>query len=170
MDESAIERLAIVEKARRVEDTQRWQRMLSMFDSHLFSMQGMRDEMRQNIDRELQVEATTEHIRLMFAKRAAKPRIVSTPGVAGGAPCLDGTGLMVSVVVGRFAGGEHIHDIASDYDLPDEAVVEMIRALVEACYGRRGLLADVERRLLENCAVDDLAANGTKDAMSTPGA
>lgn len=151
MDE--IERVAIAEKARRVEDTRRWQRMLSMFESTMFTFQSMKAEMRENIDRELQKEAEAEGIRLVFAKRAAKPRIVSVPGLSGGAPVLDGTGLMVSFIVGRFAGGEQIHDIASGYELPDEDVVEMIRALVAACYGRRGLLAVVERRLLDNCAI-----------------
>jgi uncharacterized protein (DUF433 family) len=45
------------------------------------------------------------------------------PNLAGGHPVIEGTGIRVSVIVGRFSGGETVDELAEDYGI-DPSVVQ----------------------------------------------
>ena len=46
---------------------------------------------------------------------AREPRIISTPGVRGGRPRLQGTGLTVKDVLGALAAGDTIEELLVDF-------------------------------------------------------
>lgn len=47
---------------------------------------------------------------------AREPRIISTPGVCGGRPRLQGTRLTVQDVLGALAAGDTIEELLVDFD------------------------------------------------------
>jgi uncharacterized protein (DUF433 family) len=51
-------------------------------------------------------------------------------GISGGAPCLDGTGILVSFVASRFAAGETVAELARDYAVHPEHIEAAIRFVV----------------------------------------
>lgn len=55
------------------------------------------------------------------------PGVTSTPGVRGGRPCVAGKSLPSYLVAGRFAAGESITHIATDYGMTTEAVEDALR-------------------------------------------
>jgi uncharacterized protein (DUF433 family) len=81
---------------------------------------------------------------------AGKWRVVQTDDTCWGRPRLDGTRLTVEFIVGRFASGESIAELAEDYRCEQAAIEELVRSVAKAAYGNRGLLAEIERRLLAN--------------------
>jgi uncharacterized protein (DUF433 family) len=44
------------------------------------------------------------------------------PNLAGGHPVIEGTGIRVSVIVGRFSGGETVEELAEDYGIESSVV------------------------------------------------
>jgi uncharacterized protein (DUF433 family) len=68
-------------------------------------------------------------------------------GVSGGAPCLRGTGIIAGFVASRFAGGDSIKELADDYRVSEEHVVDAIRLVVAATMGRQGRLEQIRRRM-----------------------
>lgn len=54
-------------------------------------------------------------------------RLWRCEGVAGGAPCLRTTGILVRFVADRFAAGETPLAIADDYGVPEATILEAIR-------------------------------------------
>jgi uncharacterized protein (DUF433 family) len=68
-------------------------------------------------------------------------------GVSGGAPCLRGTGIIASFVASRFAAGDSIAEMALDYRVSEEALIDAVRLVVAATMGRQGRLAAIERRM-----------------------
>lgn len=73
--------------------------------------------------------------------------IVRTDDTCWGNVRLDGTRLTVAFVVGRFAAGDSINDLAKDYGVEPAAIEAMVHSVVRSCYGRRGLLLPIARRL-----------------------
>ena len=55
------------------------------------------------------------------------PLLARVEGVRSGRPCIRATGVLVEVLVDRFAAGESIVEIAQDYALPYDAVLMAIR-------------------------------------------
>jgi uncharacterized protein (DUF433 family) len=45
---------------------------------------------------------------------------VSTPGVLGGKPCIDGTRISVELILKQLALGDSIEDLIDDYDITRE--------------------------------------------------
>lgn len=75
--------------------------------------------------------------------------IVCTPDICGGQPRLEGTGLNVEFVVGRFAAGESLAELVEDYGILTWEVEAMVRAVCAAAYSQhRGMLTLVYRRLV----------------------
>jgi uncharacterized protein (DUF433 family) len=58
-------------------------------------------------------------------------RLWRCAGVRGGAPCLRTTRVPVDIVAERFAAGESIENIATDYGVPAANVAEAIRFVVD---------------------------------------
>jgi uncharacterized protein (DUF433 family) len=48
------------------------------------------------------------------------------PNLAGGHPVIEGTGIRVSVILGRFYGGDSIEELAEDYDIQPSVVKKAI--------------------------------------------
>lgn len=67
--------------------------------------------------------------------------------IAGGQPCIKGTGIIASCVAGCFAAGDSIDRLASEYDVDPEAILQCVRLMLWACHGQRGTLAEIERRM-----------------------
>lgn len=59
-------------------------------------------------------------------------RIWRNADVSGGAPCLAGTGVLVSFVASRFAAGETIQELAKDYAVDSQTIEAAIRLMVYA--------------------------------------
>lgn len=53
--------------------------------------------------------------------------IARLAGVAGGRPCVQGTGIETAVLIDRFLGGDRMADLAKDYDLTLDQVEAAIR-------------------------------------------
>lgn len=75
------------------------------------------------------------------------PLLWRMDGIKGGQPCIRGTGIIAEVLAGMFAAGDSIQSIAVDYGIEEEAVIQCVRLMLTGCYGRQGLLADVDRRM-----------------------
>jgi uncharacterized protein (DUF433 family) len=75
------------------------------------------------------------------------PHLWRMHGVKGGQPCIRGTGILVWCIVSRYLGGDSIRSLAKDYGVPRAAIEQCIALVLTGAYGKRGLLADVERRM-----------------------
>ena len=53
--------------------------------------------------------------------------VVIDPRVQFGRPCISGTGIPTDVLIQRFLGGEHIDEIAADYEIDRDRVEAAIR-------------------------------------------
>lgn len=77
-------------------------------------------------------------------------RLWRMEGVRGGRVCFDRTGIPVESVAERFAAGESIESLMRDYPLNAQDIEAGLRLVISGACGRRGgLLAAVERRMLE---------------------
>ena len=54
-------------------------------------------------------------------------KVVISPEVSFGRPCVTGTGIRTSIIFSRWKAGEKMHEIAEDYAQPVENVEEAIR-------------------------------------------
>lgn len=59
--------------------------------------------------------STMRYDRGMKVRDVSFERITSTPGVMGGRPCIQGTRITVSNIVGQIASGTTIDELLSDY-------------------------------------------------------
>ena len=50
-------------------------------------------------------------------------RIVSTPGILGGKPRIDGTRISVELILKQLALGDSIEDLIDDYDITREQIL-----------------------------------------------
>ncbi len=60
------------------------------------------------------------------------------PGYMGGKPAIFGKRVSVDFILNSIAGGLSVDDLATDYNLPKEAIVEALRfaaKLAEDCHG-----------------------------------
>lgn len=67
--------------------------------------------------------------------------------IAGGQPCIKGTGIMASCIAGMYAGGDSIEALAGEYDVDPDAIEQCIKLVLWATYGQRGTLAEIDRRM-----------------------
>lgn len=67
--------------------------------------------------------------------------------IAGGQPCLKGTGVIVSCIAGMYAAGESIERLAEEYRVEPEVIEQCIKLMLWACHGQRGTLAEIDRRM-----------------------
>lgn len=72
-----------------------------------------------------------------------------TDDIGGGQVLVARTGISAAHVAGRFAYGETIDAIASDYDVSPRQIENAIRAIVRGAFTRRGLAVAVARRMEE---------------------
>jgi uncharacterized protein (DUF433 family) len=79
--------------------------------------------------------------------RPSFDRLWRRDGLKGGQPCIRGTGILVWCIVSRYLGGDSIRLLAKDYGVPRAAVEQCIALVASGAFGRRGLLADAERRI-----------------------
>jgi hypothetical protein len=68
-------------------------------------------------------------------------------GVKGGQPCIRGTGILVWCIVSQYLAGDSIRELAKDYNVSRETIDECIALVASGAFGKRGLLADVDRRM-----------------------
>jgi len=72
-----------------------------------------------------------------------EPRIVSTPGVVGGRPRLQGTRLTVQDILGALAAGDTIDELLVDYPyLTREDFAAVLRYAAEALDDHPGIAAE----------------------------
>lgn len=62
-------------------------------------------------------------------KKPDSKAVVIRYGVSSGAPVINGTGVLVSVVWGRYHSGDTVADLAQDYDIPNEMLEDAISYL-----------------------------------------
>jgi uncharacterized protein (DUF433 family) len=64
--------------------------------------------------------------------------IVSKPDVMFGQPCIAGTRVPASMLGARFAAGDSIADLVTDYELSESDIVEALRYELGRLYLREG--------------------------------
>ena len=75
------------------------------------------------------------------------PWLTRQAGVKSGRPVVSGTGVLVTAIAERFAAGESVDAIATDYAIDRRAVEAAIRLVVCAACGARGWPIHLERRM-----------------------
>ena len=58
--------------------------------------------------------------------------IVIRYGVSSGAPVINGTGVLISVLWGRYQAGDGVDDLVEDYEIPKDKVEDAIAYLQAA--------------------------------------
>lgn len=83
------------------------------------------------------------------------PLVHRNYGIRGGVCCLNGTGVFVEFIAGRFSAGESIADLACDYHVSADIIEEGIRLVVAGAFCARGLPVRIERRMESFVPLDD---------------